>query len=380
MELELTSDQELFVDTARRFLTDTCPPTELRNLRHSPEGFDRAYWRQGAELGWTSLLVADDDGGGSVSGAGVRDLALVANELGRHAAPGPLLPTNVVAAALSRFGTGKQKAQELRGLLTGDLVATWCLTGPRPLDDVGDVRLAATETGARFRLTGRKSLVEAGAQADLLLVAARHDDRLTQVLVPADAPGVTIAPLHSLDLTRRFAEITFSEVEVPATAVVGEPGEGQGDVDTLLRLAIVIQLAEMVGAMGRALDITIEWAFDRYTFGRPLASYQELKHRFADMKMWLEASHAIADAAAAAVQENAPDAAELVSAGKAYVGRYGPELVQDCVQMHGGIGLTFDHDLHLYLRRVVIGSMLYGTVAEHHDRLTVILEEREDAA
>ena len=126
--------------------------------------------------------------------------------------------------------------------------------------------------------------------------------------------------------------------------------------------------------MDVALAMTIEWSFNRYSFGRPLASYQELKHRFADMKMWLEASHAIADAAARPVKDDHPRACELVSAGQAYIGHYGPELMHDCVQMHGGIGVTFDHDLHLYLRRVVLGSQLFGTVREHRDRLTQILE------
>jgi alkylation response protein AidB-like acyl-CoA dehydrogenase len=133
--------------------------------------------------------------------------------------------------------------------------------------------------------------------------------------------------------------------------------------------------AESVGALQVAFDMTVEWAFDRYSFGRPLASYQELKHRFADMKVWLEASHAISDGAAAAVQSRAPEARELVSAAKAYIGHYGAELVQDCVQMHGGIGVTFEHDLHLYLRRVTVNRALYGTPAEHRQRLANLVEK-----
>jgi alkylation response protein AidB-like acyl-CoA dehydrogenase len=144
-------------------------------------------------------------------------------------------------------------------------------------------------------------------------------------------------------------------------------------------VAIVVQLAEMVGAMNRALDMTVEWSFDRYSFGRPLASYQELKHRFADMKLWLEASHAIADGAARAVEDDTREAWDLLSAGKAYVGHYGVELMHDCVQIHGGIGVTFEHDLHLYLRRVTVDSLQYGSVTEHRERLTAALE-REEAA
>ena len=139
--------------------------------------------------------------------------------------------------------------------------------------------------------------------------------------------------------------------------------------------------AESVGTMQTGFDMTVEWAFDRYTFGRPLASYQALKHRFADMMMWLEASHAISDAACLATADGAEDAAELVSAAKAYIGQYGTELLQDCVQMHGGIGVTFEHDLHLYLRRFAVDRALAGTPADHRQRIAALVRARdEDAA
>jgi alkylation response protein AidB-like acyl-CoA dehydrogenase len=184
--------------------------------------------------------------------------------------------------------------------------------------------------------------------------------------------------MHSLDLTRRFSTVTFDGTTVPASALVGEAGGAAGDVARQLRLANVVLCAEMTGAMDKAMDITIEWAFDRYTFGRPLASYQALKHRFADMKTWLEASHAVADGAAAAVQDDTDVADEVVSAAKAYIGHHGPEVVHECVQMHGGIGVTFEHDLHLYVRRVVLDAALHGTVNDHRLRLADILEAREN--
>ena len=143
---------------------------------------------------------------------------------------------------------------------------------------------------------------------------------------------------------------------------------------------MAIACAESVGTMQTAFDMTVEWAFDRYSFGRPLASYQELKHRFADMKTWLEASHAISDAATGAVAGGSPDAAELLSTAKSFIGDYGSELLQDCVQIHGGIGLTFEHDLHLYLRRHTLDRALYGTPADHRQRITDIIEHREEVA
>jgi alkylation response protein AidB-like acyl-CoA dehydrogenase len=185
---------------------------------------------------------------------------------------------------------------------------------------------------------------------------------------------VTVKALRTTDLTRRFGAVTLTDVRLPAAAVVGEIGGADDDVAWGLQLALVLTAAESVGAMHAAFDLTVEWAFDRYTFGRPLASYQALKHRFADKKSWLEAGHAIADEAALAVAERRPDADEVTSAAAAFIGQYGPELAQDCVQIHGGIGVTFEHDLHLYLRRLVVNRSAYGSPGEHRLRLAALAE------
>jgi alkylation response protein AidB-like acyl-CoA dehydrogenase len=261
----------------------------------------------------------------------------------------------------------------LSGLIAGDVIAAWCIAepggtwGPAP-----GVATTAERTSAGWAITGTKSPVEAAVGADHLLVAARTGDGVAQFLLPATAPGVTITPLRSLDFTRRYAEVRFDHAEVGDDAVV-DTGDGDA-IEHQLQLTLALQCAETVGVIDRVFEFTVEYAFDRYTFGRALASYQALKHRFADMKMWLEGSFAIAAAAARAVQDNAPNRAELVSAGKVYVGRQGGELMQDCVQLHGGIGVTFDHDLHLYLRRVTSDIPTFGSPAEHAARITQVLE------
>jgi alkylation response protein AidB-like acyl-CoA dehydrogenase len=181
--------------------------------------------------------------------------------------------------------------------------------------------------------------------------------------------------MDAVDMTRRFSVVTFDNARLPLPAVVGSVGEADEQVERQLQRALAIGNAESVGAMQTGFDMTVEWAFDRYSFGRPLASYQELKHRFADMKTWLEASHAISDAATAAAATGALDAQELLSTASAFIGQYGSELLQDCVQIHGGIGLTFDHDVHLYLRRHTLNRALYGTPADHRQRLTAIMEQ-----
>ncbi len=375
MNTGLTSDQQLFVDTTRKFLQDGLPGPVRRALRDRPEGYDPSFWKTGTELGWTSLLIGEEYGGGSVSGNGLRDLALVAQEFGRHAAPGPLLTTNVAAFALSRAGGAPARAV-LGRIADGDAIVAWCFSEPPPGDGLGQIAATAVADGGDWLLTGEKAPVEHGAQADLFLVTARTATGLIQLLVPATSPGVTVTPLQTLDVSRRFALVDFRDVRVPADGVVGSAESAPAEVDRQLHVALAIQTAEMVGALDTAFELTVAWAADRYSFGRPLDSYQALKHRFADLKMWLEASHAVVDAAVDAVATDAGDSAELVSVAKAYVGHYGPELAQDCVQLHGGIGLTFEHDLHLYLRRVTLGSALLGTVREHRLRLATLLEDR----
>jgi alkylation response protein AidB-like acyl-CoA dehydrogenase len=223
-----------------------------------------------------------------------------------------------------------------------------------------------------FVLTGTVAPVEAGGQATHLLVGATTPDGPAQFLVAVDTPGVSVTPRRSLDLVRRFATVDLVAVAVDGAAVVTGPGASDAPLARQFELACALQLAETTGAIDRVLEFTVEWAFDRYSFGRPLASYQALKHRFADMRLWLEACMATTTAAVRAVQAEATSAGELISVAKAYVGAHAPELVQDCVQMHGGIGVTWDHDIHLYLRRVTLNAELYGTVAEHRRRLAAL--------
>ena len=375
MLLGLSDDQEFFRQTTERFLSEQVPPDALRAQRDDPAGFDPAYWRRGVELGWTSLLVDEEHGGGTISGAGLEDLSLVAYEFGRHAAPGPLVSTNVVAAALNGSDTGPEV---LGGLVSGQQVATWCA----PVLGAGgwEPTVEAVRDGSGLVLHGEARPVESATQADHLLVTCRQDGGVTQVLVPVSSPGVRVTPLGTVDLSRRFGSVTFDAVSVQPDAVVGQAGEAAAQVEWQLRLALVLLSAESVGAMQSGFDITLEWAFDRYSFGRPLASYQALKHRFADMLTWLEASRAITGAACVATQQQTEKAAELTSAAKAYSGEYGAELLQDCVQLHGGIGVTFEHDLHLYLRRVIVDRATLGTPADHRRRIGALVAAKEGVA
>jgi alkylation response protein AidB-like acyl-CoA dehydrogenase len=375
---ELTSDQQMLRDTTARFLSDRAPLSKLRKDRDNPAGFAADYWQQGAELGWTMLLVDEASGGGSVSGNGAADLALIAYEFGKHAAPGPLADCNVIASALSA-ANGELQASALQEMLAGSAIASCCL-GAAPWMQPGEASIAIRRDGDDVVIDGTVKPVESGAQAGYFLVTGQSDGGMTQVLVPASAAGITIKPLKSIDVTRRFAKVDFVGVRAPVAALLGDFGNADAQVTRQIDLASVILSAESVGAMDAAFDMTLDWAFNRYTFGRALASYQALKHRFADMKSWLEASHAISDAAAEAVGLGKANASEMASAAKSYIGVQGVELAQDCVQMHGGIGVTYEHDLHFFLRRVTLNSLLHGTPAEHKRLIAAMQIGLEKAA
>jgi alkylation response protein AidB-like acyl-CoA dehydrogenase len=373
MYLGLTEDQQFFQETTRKFLEREAPLTTVRALADDADGFDRAWWARGAELGWASFLVPEDDGGGSLSGEGVVDLAIVAEEMGRLVSPGPLVPTNIVADAVARGGSAELRAEVLPGIVAGEMVAAWCIAGPGGGWDAHGVTVAAVRAGGdggeELVLDGVSTPVEYAAQADELLVTARTDGGVTQCLVAASTPGVHVEPVDSVDLVRRFGTVHLEGVRVPAHRIVGEVGGAADAVERQLHLAIVLQSAEVVGALDRVLEFTLEYLGDRGSFGRPLASYQAIKHRIADMKMWIEGCHGVTEVAVRAVQDDDPDVIETVSAAASYLGDHAGEILQDCTQLHGGIGVTWEHDLHLYLRRITLDRNLFGTPAQHRERI-----------
>jgi alkylation response protein AidB-like acyl-CoA dehydrogenase len=359
---------ELFLATARAFLDSETPGVRVRELHGRGLAFERDWWRQAAELGWTSLLVSDGLGGGSVSGDGVADAVKIADLFGRTVAPGPLLPVSAVAVALSGASTAHAHSDVAQGLIDGRVVAAWAVEEPgRRFGDPPTT--SATRTAGGFRIDGLKDRVEAGSTSDVLLVTARTESGVGQFLVPREAAGVTVTPLATVDLVRDYAAIRFDGAEVSADAAVGTDSETATLVDRATRIVQLLQCAEMVGALDRVFDMTVAWARDRHSFGRPLASYQALKHRFADMKTQLEACRAIVATAARAVSAQSAAAPVTVSAAKAFVGEYAVASIQDCVQLHGGIGVTWEHDLHLYLRRVEVDRALFGTTEEHQERV-----------
>lgn len=376
-DLATNPEQLLFASTTRAFLEKEASLTHVRGLHEAGSSFESDWWQRAAELGWASLLVPEDLGGGSVSGDGVADLALVAEEIGHSVAPGPLHPISVVLAALVEAPAGHQDSIE--ALVSGELIASWALYEPgRPLPlPAAGIQTVATRTESGYRIDGVKDRVEAGAQSGAVLVLATCDGALRQFLVPTDAAGVSVTEQNSVDLVKRYARVQFDGVLVDESAAVGEAAQTPAILERQRQVALVLQCAEIVGILESVLAMTNQWLFDRHSFGRPLASYQALKHRAADMKMWFEACRGTTAAAVAAVASRSPDAPLLVSVAKSYVAERAPVMLQDCVQLHGGIGVTWEHDLHLYLRRVSLYRAMFGSPEDHH-RAVYALSRKSD--
>jgi alkylation response protein AidB-like acyl-CoA dehydrogenase len=367
MELVLTDDQTLFHDTAVHFIETEMPVEAVRAFHDDSVGFERGWLQDTAALGWYTMLVDEDDGGGSVSGSSVVDAAIVAEELGRHVQPGPFIEMNVVAAALSSFGGPSQKEQWLPGIMAGETVATWAFAASSGVWDEG-FGVTAIPVGDGYRLDGLRGFVSYGADADLLLVAANLEGRPAQFLVTTDAQGLMHRRLDCLDLGRRMAHVTFEAVAVPSEALL-DVEDGRGALDHQLNVALALLVADSVGAMDALLSMTVQYSKDRIAFGRPIGSFQALKHVLADTAVDLETCKAGSTALARAVDSGSEDATEVASMVAAYVGERSDHAAQVALQLHGGIGYTWEHDLHLFMRRIRSNASLFGEPSWHRERV-----------
>ncbi|MQW77587.1 acyl-CoA dehydrogenase [Nocardioides sp. dk4132] len=374
MQLDLNDDQKTFQQTARRAIEKEMPLSRIREMVEVGATFDRRWWQSGAELGWAAMLVPEELDGGTISGDGLCDLAIVAEEFGRGVVPGPLQAVNTVIAGLVEVvGEQERHAETIGGLFSGELIASWAVYEPGREWDPLNPSVVAKVNGDSIVIDGVKDRVEHATSADLFLVTASGPEGVIQVLVPADAAGVTVTRQDGVDLARPFGEVRFENVEVAAANQVGTSSTTPAVVERQFQVAVALQCAETAGVVGRAFEMSCEWAFDRYSFGRPLASYQALKHRWADQKTWLEAILATTDAAVEAVSRRSSNSAELVSVAANYVGDKSTEIIQDIVQLFGGIAITYEHDIHFYLRRATINKHLYGTPTEHRRRVAQLI-------
>jgi alkylation response protein AidB-like acyl-CoA dehydrogenase len=352
MATHLTPDQLAIRDAARGFLRENCGLPQLRATIESGAGCNRPLWhRFAAELGFASLAIAPEYGG---AGLGPIELALVAEELGAVLAPIPWFETAVLAAgALQEAGGSPHLADIAAGTTSATLALRGAGTAPL-LHNIGPTITAG-------RLHGTAHYVPFGAYADLLLVAAREAG-ISLLALPANTPGIRVEQLVSMDATRPLAHVHFDNIDI-TQARVGAPGAAGPALARTLAQAAAILAAEQVGGMQRSLDETVAYSLQRVQFGRLIGSFQALKHRMADMKLLLEAARSATLWATTQLASNAPDAATACAAARAYCTDAYLAIAADAIQLHGGIGFTWDHHAHWYFKRARGSATLLDTQA-----------------
>jgi len=377
MDIGFTEEQELLRDTARKFLDSQCPTKFVREMMATDAAVTEEFWRRLADNGWLGITYPEDAGG---SGLGLVDLVVLMEEIGRAVMPGPYLATVLLGgAAIAAAGSPEQRRDWLPRIAAGELKATLAVTEPNARWDAAGITAPARETRGGFALSGTKMFVPDAHLADVLVVAARSrdgstmEDGVSLFLVPKDMPGLAIRRLPAVDETRKLCEVRFDNVAVPTSALLGELHRGWAPLQQVIDRAAVALSAEMCGAAQRVLEMTVDYAKLRVAFGKPIGSYQGVKHKCADMLVEIENAKSLTYYAAWAVDENEADAPLAVSMAKASASDAGRKVCAAGIQLHGGIGMTWEHDLQLYLKRAKAGEVAFGDASWHRERVAQLM-------
>lgn len=363
----LTEDQALIRETAREFLADRAPMAKVRDTMMSADGHDGALWREMADLGWLGLRVPEEHGG---AGMGMDDLGVLLEEMGRSLLPGPFFASAVAATSMIlRVGTDDQQAEWLPALADGTSIGTiavWDAARSWTLE----TSATATKTDGGWLINGAKRGVIYGHVADLLLVVALVEGRPAVFVVESGRGGVEAKQVDALDPTRRLSEIRFHDVEVPDGSRLGPDAGEPGDA----LHSIVSALAnEQLGGAQRCLEMSVEYAKTRHQFGRPIGSYQAIKHRCAEMLVKVEQARSTAYHATRVTDDPGELALAAHLAATICSDAY-TWVAGETIQVHGGIGFTWEHDAHLYLKRAKSSSILFGTPGFHRDQLGKLID------
>jgi alkylation response protein AidB-like acyl-CoA dehydrogenase len=372
MPLFLTDEQTMLRDTARQFVSETAPVSHMRSLRdaNDPTGFSRDLWKQFAEMGFTSILIPEDEGG---LGLGHVEAGVVLEEIGRNLTPSPFLPTSVGAVEALKTGGGALRQAWFPRIASGDAVAALAIdegAKHRP----AQIALKAERSGNGFKLTGAKTFVALGHVADLLIVAARtagspgEEQGLTLFAVEKGAANLSATPERLADASLA-ARIEFNGVEVDADAVIGEVDQGWTGLSRILSAGRAGASAEMLGVGGGAMDMTVGYLKDRKQFGVPIGSFQALQHRAAHLYSEMEVARAAVLKAQQLLDASDPNADRASLVAKAMTGLATTLAVQEGVQMHGGIGMTDEYDIGFYMKRGRILAELFGDANWAADQL-----------
>jgi alkylation response protein AidB-like acyl-CoA dehydrogenase len=376
MNFGFNEEQELLRNTARKFFENECGSDTVRRLMETPEGISAELWKKLAEQGWLGLIYPEQYDG---TGLGLVDLVVLMEEMGRAVAPGPYFSTVLLGGlAILEAGGEGQKKEWLPRIAAGDRRVALAWMEPSAQLGPAGVTLTAVKRGETFTLSGTKLFVHDAHTADALVVAARTRpgagaDGVSLFLLPKGTKGLEVTLLPTMDQTRKLCEVACSDVTVGADALLGAAGAGWAPLSRVLDRATVALCAEMCGGAQKVLDMTVEYAKIRQAFGRPIGSYQGVKHRAADMLVDVENSKSITYYAAWALDENSPEAPLAVSMAKAYVSDAYRRVAAGGIQLHGGIGFTWEHDLHLYFKRAKGSEFTFGDATHHRERVAQLV-------
>jgi alkylation response protein AidB-like acyl-CoA dehydrogenase len=378
MDFDFTQEQLMLRNLTREFLSRESAPRAVRTQMDEPRGFSDATWQQMADMGLPGLAI---DAGYGGQGLGLVELALVLDEMGRVAYPGPYFATTVLAAsAIAAGGQPNQMARYLPDIASGRSKASLALIEDALSWAPSGVRMRAQPRGDAFVLSGTKRFVPFAHAADLLLVVARTstgaDGTTVFAIDTRNTTGLSTEPIVEMDRTSRSSTLTFDNLSVPSDAVIGEVDHGWEVIGPTLQRAAVGAAAEMLGASRRCMDMSIDYARVRQQFGQPIGTFQAIKHACAEMLLEVENAHAATYYAAWAIDARSPEAALAASSAKAYVGDASRNVCGSSIQVHGGIGFTWEYDLHLYVKRAKHFEPLYGDADFHREQALKLILER----
>ena len=364
MDFGFSEEQEMLRQSARSLLEKECPSTLVRRLMEDERGYDRGLWQKFAELGWLGLVIPEEDGGAGLSYV---DLVLVLEEMGSVVLPSPFIWTVMFAEAIKRAGTAEQKKNLLPAAAAGKLIATVAWQEPSGSWSADGIAMPARAEGDGFALDGVKLFVNDGHIADYFLVAARTggsgNDGVTLFALDTRRSGIMATPLKTMDQTRKLTELKFNGVKAGRDDIVGNVGGGWKTLAEVIDRGKVMLAAEMMGGAQKVLDMTVEYAKVRVQFGRPIGSFQAVQHKCANMMVDIEGAKSAVYYASWAVSNDHPESALAASVAKAAASDAYRRVSAEGIQLHGGIGFTWDHDLHLYFKRAKSAEFTFGDAA-----------------
>jgi alkylation response protein AidB-like acyl-CoA dehydrogenase len=381
MDFGLSDGQRLLQHSARDFFATECPPALVRDATDDRHAFPRVLYQKLARLGWLAVLIPEEFGG---TGGSMLDAALLFEEAGRVALPGPLLAAALLAPlAVRHAGSRSQKATWLPRLATGETLATVAVLEEHERYDAAGIRTRARRVQGGYELSGVKMFVPDADAANTIIVAATLASRTSSrrsgpaarvslFLVDRDTPGVSIRPLHMIDRTRRMYEVRLRNATVPARGRLGAEGAGWPVIERLLDAAAIALAADSLGGAERALEMSVAYAREREQFGRPIGSFQAIKHMAAEMVSEIEPARSLVWYAAYAFDAQPRHAARATSLAKARLGDVFSRTTNRAVQIHGGIGFTWEHDLHWWFKRAKWNEVAFGDPTYHRERLAAL--------